>query len=290
MFKQKILKILLALWLLPSSTCSLLGNTPEKARTVAKNMLERDDGEAFFNVTVLVSCDFELKKGKRKCSSSRRKKVFSSISVQLDKKGDEERTLSVISEPSNELGVGFLQEDKKNSEDGSLQWIYLPAIKKVKQIVSANQDGPKTGTLFGSEIAYEDIEKTYIEDYTYAYIEEAVEAKRQTDVIWMYPKGKRQKKSSYAASKVWVDKKTHIPVKNELYDKTNNLAKTYFNRKIEKVGKYWVAKQQIVVNHKKGRMSMLLQKESVPDPKIKKSMVNIRALSDANYRRQFFSH
>lgn len=271
-----------------SGSPMLMGNEI-KGKTVAKAMIDREDGTSLVSRSIIISCEFSEVNGKRSCASSKRKKEFSSISV--DSKNDHglEKTVSILSYPKNEVGVGFLQVDKKQSNnDRSQQFVYLPALGKSKEIVSADQDSPKKGTLFGSEIAYEDIEKVYLQNYTFNWIKEETIDGRTTDIIWMIPTKNYANRTSYSKSKVWVDQKTKIPLKNELYDKRGQLAKTYFNRTIEKVGGYWFSKQQIVVNHKDNRMSLLKQVTTIPDAPVNEGLVSIRALTDKGLQSKIF--
>jgi hypothetical protein len=46
------------------------------------------------------------------------------------------------------------------------QWLYLPAIKRVKRISSNNKSGP----FMGSELAFEDLSSQEVEKYTYKFI------------------------------------------------------------------------------------------------------------------------
>ena len=46
------------------------------------------------------------------------------------------------------------------------QWLYLPALKRVKRIASSNKAGP----FMGSEFSYEDISSKEVEKYTYNFL------------------------------------------------------------------------------------------------------------------------
>ena len=56
--------------------------------------------------------------------------------------------------PSDVKGTKMLTHEKLNKDDD--QWIYLPALKRVKRISSRN----KSGSFMGSEFSYEDIANT----------------------------------------------------------------------------------------------------------------------------------
>ena len=80
--------------------------------------------------------------------------------------GTDEGDLSLVifDTPADVKGTAFLSHTKKSGSDD--QWLYLPALKRVKRIASSNQAGP----FMGSEFAYEDISSQELEKYTYKYL------------------------------------------------------------------------------------------------------------------------
>ena len=60
------------------------------------------------------------------------------------------------------------------------QWLYLPALKRVKRISSDN----RSGAFVGSEFAYEDLSSQEIEKYTYKWIEEMIVDKNNSSSIF----------------------------------------------------------------------------------------------------------
>ena len=73
-------------------------------------------------------------------------------------------SLVIFDTPADVKGTAFLSHTKKAGSDD--QWLYLPALKRVKRIASSNQAGP----FMGSEFAYEDISSQELEKYTYKYL------------------------------------------------------------------------------------------------------------------------
>ncbi|MCK4739413.1 MAG: outer membrane lipoprotein-sorting protein, partial [Deltaproteobacteria bacterium] len=68
----------------------------------------------------------------------------------LEVKGDGDKALSIFDTPRDVKGTAFLTFSHKSGDDD--QWLYLPALKRVKRISSSN----KSGSFMGSEFAYED--------------------------------------------------------------------------------------------------------------------------------------
>ena len=82
----------------------------------------------------------------------------------LEVDGDGDKGLTVFDEPRDIKGTSFLSYSHALEPDE--QWIFLPALKRVKRISSSNKSGP----FMGSEFAYEDISSFEIPKYSYLYL------------------------------------------------------------------------------------------------------------------------
>ena len=101
--------------------------------------------------------------------------------------------------PADVKGTALLTFSHKTGNDD--QWLYLPALKRVKRISSSNKSGP----FMGSEFAYEDISSEEVEKYTYRYIRDEDFDGQATFVVERYPV---DKKSGYTRQVVWVDRQS----------------------------------------------------------------------------------
>lgn len=84
---------------------------------------------------------------------------------QLEMQGDGDRLLVVFDTPKSIRGTALLSYAHKTEPDD--QWIYLPALKRVKRIASKNKSGP----FLSSEFAYEDMALQEVEKYDYRLLE-----------------------------------------------------------------------------------------------------------------------
>ena len=78
----------------------------------------------------------------------------------LEVSDDGDKSLFVFDEPRDVQGTAFLIHAHR--EDADDQWLYLPALKRVKRISSAN----RSGSFMGSEFAYEDMTAQEVEKFT----------------------------------------------------------------------------------------------------------------------------
>ena len=85
---------------------------------------------------------------------SRRQMRFRNLEVE----GDGDKSLTIFDSPMDVKGTAFLNYTHKEGDDD--QWLYLPALKRIKRISSRN----KSGSFMGSEFAYEDIASQEIEN------------------------------------------------------------------------------------------------------------------------------
>jgi len=137
----------------------------------------------------------------------------------LEVKGDGDKTLIIFGEPRDVKGTAFLSYTHSNIPDE--QWLYLPALKRVKRISSNNKSGP----FMGSEFSYEDINSQEVDKYTYKYLRDEKIDGRDNFVNENKP---TYKHSGYTKMFVWVDKEYYQPTKIEFYDRKNQLLKTLF--------------------------------------------------------------
>ena len=134
--------------------------------------------------------------------------------------GDGDKSMSIFDKPADVKGTAFLTFSHAVKPDE--QWLYLPALKRVKRINSKNKSGP----FMGSEFAYEDLASQEIEKYTYKYIRDEKLNGVDCFVIERYP---AYEHSGYTKQLAWVNKEKYIAEKIEFYDRKNDLLKTLIN-------------------------------------------------------------
>ncbi|NOR69484.1 MAG: outer membrane lipoprotein-sorting protein [Methylomarinum sp.] len=168
----------------------------------------------------------------------------------LEVEGDGDKSLSVFSKPRDIKGTAFLSFT--HALDADEQWIYLPALKRVKRISSSNKSGP----YLGSEFAFEDLTSFEVAKYKYKYLREEVLNGLDTFVIESYP---QYEYSGYTRHIVWVDKERYITLKTDYYDRKNSLLKTLENKNYKQyLGQYWRAGEMYMTNHQNGKSTVLL--------------------------------
>jgi len=163
--------------------------------------------------------------------------------------GDGDKSMVVFDRPRDVKGVATLTYAHKTKSDD--QWLYLPKLRRVKRISSANQAGP----FVGSEFAYEDIGSQELEKYTYRYLKQNTHQGCACDLIERYPVNPN---SGYSKQIVWVESKRSIPWRIDYYDRKGDLLKTltYSGYRLY-AGRFWRPDRAEMVNHQVGKSTMI---------------------------------
>jgi len=256
----------------------------EDARAIMKKVLDRNDGTTEISRVRLSTCRY-VKKGKRYvCADKPRVKLMDQVRKDYGPDERDHRSVTVLIEPKGEQGIGFLQYDYEDREMDTDQWMYLSALGKVKRIVSGNDNEPKTGSFFGSEISYEDMEMIHLEDYTYKLLGEETYVGRACYVIESLPVEKKARKSNYSKSLDWVDKENTMVLKTVLYNRQGQKIKRIYMGKIEAIDGILVARQMVVNNLETKRRTLMVVERVAFNKMVEDQFLTQRTLTDKAYR------
>jgi len=166
---------------------------------------------------------------------------------------DGDKSLTIFDTPADIKGTGLLSFSHKEGDDD--QWLYLPALKRVKRIASRNKSGP----FVGSEFAFEDLSSQEVEKYTYRWLRDETYEEQATFVIERRPVDKN---SGYTRQEVWVDQAHYRLLKIDYYDRKQSLLKTLHSvGYTQYMNKYWRPAKMVMLNHQNGKSTDLLWNE-----------------------------
>lgn len=167
----------------------------------------------------------------------------------LEVPGAGDKSLFVFDEPRDVRGTALLVHAHRDRADD--QWLYLPALKRVKRISSSN----RSGSFMGSEFAYEDMTAQAVEKFTYRYLRDEPCGDLTCSVTERYP---ADRKSGYTRQVVWRDRDELRIRKVEYYDRRDAHLKTLTLENYGLyVGRYWRAGVMTMVNHLTGKSTVL---------------------------------
>ncbi len=163
--------------------------------------------------------------------------------------GDGDKALTIFDRPADIKKTAVLTYSHGLEPDD--QWIYLPAVKRVKRINSRNKSGP----FVGSEFAFEDLGSQEVEKYSYKYLKDEACGEWTCYVVERYPE---YEYSGYTRQIVWMDQAEYRIVKVEYYDRKNALLKTLtFSGYQEYIDYYWRPDEMFMENHQTGKSTTL---------------------------------
>ena len=149
MLFKNVLSLSLATVLTVLSASAMAETPEEKGLRIAKEGDVKDTGFGDFTADMLMTL-------KNRAGKTSRRVIRSKT---LEGKGVGDKSLSLFDEPADVKGTAMLTFSHGLKADD--QWLYLPALKRVKRINSRNKSGP----FMGSEFAFEDLGSQDVEKY-----------------------------------------------------------------------------------------------------------------------------
>ena len=160
--------------------------------------------------------------------------------------GRDSKSITYFLSPANVRDTALLTWDYDGVEKDDDQWLYLPALKKVRRISASDR-----GDYFmGTDFTFEDIKKTpELGDYIWTLIgSDAVEG----DDVWVVdaePKTKALKKNlGYSKVRYYVRKDIHMYIKVDFWDRKGKELKHLVSTDIKKIDGIWTAMGGVMDN------------------------------------------
>lgn len=235
-----ILSILITSVILSFASVLAAETAEEKGRAIFEEMDRRDMGFGDFSSVQ------EMILRNRSGQESRR--TMENTVLEGQTAGD--KTLIVFREPKRIRGTALITHAYSQRDDD--QWLYLPALDRVKRISGAS----KAGSFVGSEFAYEDLAPQEVDDYTYKYVSDEIFAEQDCFKVIRIPKDEN---SGYTRQVVWVDKAEYRIHQVEFYDRKHTLMKKLSVTGYEKyLDQFWRPTRLSMVNLQDGKSTELI--------------------------------
>ncbi|MBI3616864.1 MAG: outer membrane lipoprotein-sorting protein [Candidatus Omnitrophica bacterium] len=156
--------------------------------------------------------------------------------------GGEQRYFIYFHQPSDVRDTTFMVYKHPDKDDD--RWLFIPAIDLVKRI-AAND---KFSSFVGSDFTYEDISGRKPEEDTHALLKEEEVNGRNCFVIESTPGGR----SEYTKKISWIDKQNFLPLKEEFYDKQDELYRQFEAQEIKDINGIPTIVKRVMKNVKTG--------------------------------------
>jgi len=219
---------------------SVVYASPERGLEIATEMKKRDEG--------WVDTKAKMQMVLRSPDGRESIRELRINTLEVTDNGD--KALTIFDQPRDISGTAFLSFSNITGPDD--QWIFLPAVKRVKRIATRNKSGP----FVGSEFAFEDMVSFELEKFTFNYLRDENYNGIDTYVVEQKPVDKY---SGYSRQIVWVDKERYIPHQVEFYDRKDSLLKVLTMTEYKQyLNKYWRASRSDMDNEQTGKSTTLL--------------------------------
>lgn len=186
---------------------------------IAQKVADRNDGQDATSKIRMLLID---KRGKKR---------FRNLITVVKKYGDVSKSYMRFNSPADIEGTAFLTWENKARDDD--QFLYLPALQRVRRIVSSQ----KSNRFVNTDYTYEDLQSREVAQDTHTILREENIDKYDCWILESIPKSTDD--SQYGKRIIWVIKEIYLPIKIEFYDKRNRLFKIHTGKNIQKVDGIW---------------------------------------------------
>ncbi len=233
--KAIILTIAISLWGITLSA--------QDAREISKNASDAIRLDAMEMVSTL------------KIISASGSERIRTISTATRKFGNVSKTIMKFLEPADVRGTTLLVYDYEDKDDD--MWIYMPALRKTRRIIS-NEKG---NNFMGSEFTNADMSKPNLDDFSYVLLgEETVGEKSCWKVESTCKTEEIEDMYGFSKRVLYIDKSDYLTYKMEYYDLRGELDKeeTIKNYQKQENGSYFAFYMEMrnVKNNRRSEMAI----------------------------------
>jgi hypothetical protein len=230
------------------------------------------------------TCKYKVVKGELKCSEKPRIVVAENVKkIKIVNGLFNDRSLSVVRDPARDRGMSLLVYEYGDRSRDNDNWLYLPALAKVNRIIANDDEG---GSIFGTEFSVESTENPEgrkIYEYNYEILDETTLRGRPVWVIEMLPTSEKARKTKYSKIEAWIDKKTYLALKEDLYRK-GKVYKRRTQSDIRRIDGIYAVMKVVMNNLATSRLSQMDKLAMRHNTKVPDEFVTQRSLTDFAFR------
>jgi outer membrane lipoprotein-sorting protein len=160
--------------------------------------------------------------------------------------GGEQKYFMYFFQPADVKDMTFMVH-KRPGRDAD-RWLFVPAISMVRRIAARD----KSSSFVGSDFTYEDVSGRNIDDDAHVLVREEKLDTRDCFVVKSAPKA-GDVEYSYKLS--WIDKAGFLPLKEEYYDRREELSRVFTADEIKDVKGFPTITKRTMKNIQSGHMT-----------------------------------
>ncbi|MGB0506126.1 MAG: outer membrane lipoprotein-sorting protein [Pikeienuella sp.] len=181
-------------------------------------------------------------------------RAFRNLTLEREAADLGDMSITIFEKPRDVRGTGLLTHANVEPNDDD-QWLYLPAIKRVKRISSSN----RTGKFVGSEFSFEDLGGQEVDDYSYTWLRDEACPGLTGETCFVIESTPRNAKSGYSKRIAWIDQAEYRLDTIEFYNRRGDFEKIMRASGYQQfLGQYWRPGKLSMENQQTGKSTDLV--------------------------------
>lgn len=202
------------------------------------------------------------------------------VTYRLDKSGGETANLIRFLDPEDIAGTGLLSIDKVNGDTD--QWLYLPALDRVRRISSDR----KGGRFVGSDFYFEDLQDRKPSKDRHRLLGKQTENGILCEVLESISRDTED--SVYEKKISWIDPDTAIPQRVDYFEKDPVApTKRWLLRKKSRNQGYWTISDSRMIDLESGHETRMVVDLALYDQKLPIKLFTTQALADESLESEY---
>jgi len=264
------------------------------AMTATDIMKSSDDmyRKAFTTAVIKVklsTCRYVVGNGSMNCKEQPRVTVLEVGEKKWGSDKKDSRAISLVLQPVTDKGIGMLTYEYADSDRENDVLLYLPALEKVRRVVSGGDGNEDGGSFFGTEFFVDDTQLKKVDDYTYTMVGEEVQDGRPVWVIESVPTEKRSRKTQYGKSRLWVDKERKLILREDIYNRAGKMYRQRLNKDFALIDNVWIARQQTMNNLATNRITVIQNLSAAYNKEVPDELMTERSLTDFTFKEKILA-
>lgn len=248
----------------------LAGSAADAGRELAQAVYDAPNGDDFASRARMTLTE----KGR----SPRDREMYT---LRIDRGGGERWSLTRFTKPTDIEGVGLLTKDYPGDQND--QWLYLPALDRVRRVSSSR----KGGRFVGSDIFFEDLRDREVDMDRHVYKGEGKLGKLKTKILVSEPVDADN--SVYTRRVSWIHPGSLIPLRVDYYQShSKKPVKRLSVKRIKRIQGIWTVLDSTMTDLETGHVTRITQNAVKYNQGVPERLFTSQALADdsaeARYR------
>lgn len=199
--------------------------------------------------------------------------------LRKDQGSDERWSLIRFYQPADIAGTGLLTKDHPRGD--SDQWLYLPALGRVRRISSSH----KVGSFVGSDFYYEDLQERAVDLDNHRLLGASSIGRIKVEVLESTPKDRSS--SVYSKRIAWIHPASLIPLQVDFYEGGSRPTKRLKVRKIKRIQGIWTVMDSTMNDLKSGHQTRLTVSQVRYNQGLPDSLFTTESLEDTRSEQRY---